>query len=936
MKITFLPCLFFCLFSTVLFAQKFTLSGTVTDAESKEPLVGASIVVNGTTKGAVTDIDGNFQLVLDKGDYDLVVSYVGYTSQEIPLSISSDLKQDFGLSSNIALKEIIVTADIAIDRKTPVAFSNIPIAQIKEELASRDLPMLMQSIPGTYVTQAGGGDGDARITLRGFNQQNVAVMLDGIPVNDMENWQVYWSNWFGLNQVTKQMQVQRGLGSSKLAIPSVGGTINIITKGMETRPSFEFKQDIGAGSMLQSSIGFTSGRLQGNWALSGAIAFRQNEGFVEQLWSRAQFYYFRVDKEIGKHLLTVSGFGGPQEHAQRPFSIPIAITNATYAKELGVSDSLIGVQGRGRQINRGLRYNDAWGFLNGDPKSIRLNYYHKPQFSFRHSWNISQKTFLSNVAYLSIGNGGGTTMNQLNVQTDYDAAGQINLDRIWRTNQGQFVSNPNYIRTSVNNHFWYGLLSTFRHEFSKSLNFSGGIDLRHYTGDHYRTAYDLLGATFFTPNRNARVDPFARLQVGDRVFNDYTGTVRWGGGFGLFEYNRERWTAFLNLSAAMSQYKWEDRMFHKVVNVDGKTLYTAYVDSFTRGQVARLAISNGVMYTIDKPTGWMRRYAQQNNLRIDSTTAQNQVVGWLNFPSFTFKTGFNYRLNRQNSLFVNIGYLSRAPRFVNSIYQYYNSAADFGVVRAYEDVENELIRAIEWGYQFRTTNFSANINAYYTNWDNKPVDSQFSVLEDPTNPQSGINITINGIDAVHQGIELDFAWQIMRKLKMEGVVSVGDWTWLNEATFIRPDGSLLKINPNGVKVGDAAQTQLGGSLRFEPLKNAYVTARGTWYGRNFADFDPESLSGTRAALPIEQRQSWQMPNYFLTDVHFGYSILSKKAGRTNLRFSVLNIFNQQFITDARNNDTQGNITGQTNNDAASATVFFGLPRRWTASIEFEF
>ena len=95
--------------------------------------------------------------------------------------------------------------------------------------------MVLNSTPGVYATQQGGGDGDARITIRGFNQRNVAVMIDGIPVNDMENGWVYWSNWFGLDAVTSNIQVQRGLGASKIAIPSVGGTMNLLTKGIDSR-----------------------------------------------------------------------------------------------------------------------------------------------------------------------------------------------------------------------------------------------------------------------------------------------------------------------------------------------------------------------------------------------------------------------------------------------------------------------------------------------------------------------------------------------------------------------------------------------------------------------------------------------------------------------------------------------------------------------------
>ena len=87
---------------------------------------------------------------------------------------------------SLILEEAIVAADIAIDRKTPVAFTNVLPAQIQEELAGRDLPLVLNTTPGVYATQQGGGDGDARVTIRGFDQTNLAVMVDGVPMNDME------------------------------------------------------------------------------------------------------------------------------------------------------------------------------------------------------------------------------------------------------------------------------------------------------------------------------------------------------------------------------------------------------------------------------------------------------------------------------------------------------------------------------------------------------------------------------------------------------------------------------------------------------------------------------------------------------------------------------------------------------------------------------
>lgn len=943
---------FFLVFSVIsIYSQQVILRGGVSDLASKEPLVGASVVVKGTTRGVVTDIDGKYQLELTKGNYDIVISYVGYATVETNVDIQADMTLDVPLSSSIALKEVVVSADIAIDRKTPVAFTNIGTVKIKEELASQDLPMLLNSMPGAYATQQGGGDGDARISIRGFNQRNIAVMLDGIPVNDMENGQVYWSNWFGLNQVTKTMQVQRGLGASKITIPAVGGTINILTKGFESKPSLEIKQDAGAGSAFQTSVGFTTGRLKGDWGITGAFSSRNSDGWVDGNYSKALFYFLRIDKEIGKHLITLSGFGGPQEHGQRAFSSPIASTDSKLAAELGVPQTAI--DRLKPRIDRGLRYSDAWGYLNGEQKSVRYNYYHKPQFSLRHSWRISDKTFLSNVSYLSIGNGGGTNITST---PSFDSLNQLNLANVVLGNSSTFATTSNVIRASVNNHFWYGLLSTLRHEFSKKTTFSGGIDLRSYKGEHYRTVKDMLGGKSYIGSRNARIDePNTKLGVGDKFYFNYDGFVRWSGAFGLLEHSEKNWTWFLNASTAMSQYKYHDKMYAKTFEIGGKTYFTSNVSTKEPNTPeakdanirTRVPIINGVMYTVDNPTQVLYKYAKTNGYTIDSTTAKDQILGWINLPSFTLKTGFNYRINRQHSFFANVGWLSKATRFNNVFYSSYTSAVDsltprnttvikkaeLGRIRLAQNYENEDIKAFEIGYQFRSPRFAANLNTYYTLWKNKPVDAQITVLEDPSDRNSDrIPIAINGLGARHQGIELDFAYEITQKWKLEGLTSLGDWIWNSVGILTQPDGTVQEFDAKGVHVGDAAQTQVGGSLRFEPKRGTYIMARMTYFGKNYSNMDPESLQGVNA-----RKDSWKMPNYTMTDIHMGYSVRQKKSGSIDFRFSLLNVFDKMYIADARNNDTIGTGNSDFKDfDAKSATVFFGLGRRFNASMEVSF
>ena len=108
-------------------------------------------------------------------------------------------------------------------------------ADIDYKLGTQEFPEILKSTPGTYATKSGGGYGDSQIRLRGFSTENIAIMVNGVPMNDMEGGKVYWSNWAGLSDVTRSMQVQRGLGASKISAPSVGGSINIVTNTIDAQ-----------------------------------------------------------------------------------------------------------------------------------------------------------------------------------------------------------------------------------------------------------------------------------------------------------------------------------------------------------------------------------------------------------------------------------------------------------------------------------------------------------------------------------------------------------------------------------------------------------------------------------------------------------------------------------------------------------------------------
>jgi VCBS repeat-containing protein len=377
-----------------LFAQV-TVSGVVYDADNNETLFGATVVKKGTSLGTTTDMNGKFTLQVDAGESELLVSFVGYTTATYTINAQDGESVDLGdlslKSDSEMLNEVVVSGvvDIAQDRKTPVAVSTLRSSEIQQLIGTKELPEVLNYTPSVYATKQGGAFGDSRINIRGFDQRNTAVMINGMPVNDMENGWVYWSNWAGLADVTSAMQVQRGLGSSKLAISSVGGTINILTKTTDIDQGGKLDLVYGNDNYLKTLASYNTGKMDNGFAASVLLGRTAGDGYVTGTKFEAYNYYLAFGYETGNHNFQLTITGAPQVHNQRTTSFFNMADLADYQKY-------------------GNKYNYNHGYLNGEEFNWRRNFYHKPIASLNWDWDINETTRLSTVLYASFGRGGGT------------------------------------------------------------------------------------------------------------------------------------------------------------------------------------------------------------------------------------------------------------------------------------------------------------------------------------------------------------------------------------------------------------------------------------------------------------------------------------------------------------------------------------------------
>lgn len=941
-KFTFL--LFSLAISLITMAQKTEISGIVKDPDG-ETVIGASVVLeNGI--GTVTDINGAYKLATEAGEHTLTISFIGFETivKKVTLENKS-ISVNANMSTKKAreIKEYEVVSNVAKQRETPVAFSNINRVQLREELATRDITAVMNSAPGVYATEGGGGAGDSRITVRGFDQRNVAVMLDGVPLNDMENGQVYFSNLFF---PIESVQLQRGLGASKLAVASVGGTMNMITSGIDPKFGGSVGQSYGSGNSMVTKVRINSGYIKDKFGVVALFARRKEDGVADQTWADIWSYFIKFQYRAEKHLFSLSASGAPQKHGQRSTKLGIAELDRDVAVEQGINvDSVYGASVTGTK-DRGVRYNKNWGtyYDNQGRKQFlneRVNEYHKPLINFTHSYNISEKLYLSNVVYLSKGMGGGTGL--VGTAPNYDNTGQSNFQAIYNSNDTthdkiystELTKSSTYIRESFNDHLWYGLISSLKYNPTEKLSFLGGIDLRNYTGDHYQEVYDLIGGDYAIdksninqPKSGVEGDPnnsYSMKMKGDKIGYDYKGKTQWQGLFLQTEYKEEKWSAFITFSGSRTSYQRIDYYRKKDVLIDnnfypqsigyGETLLYNGTNALIAPYNSTITTSNDTTY-VKSANGTPTYITNASAYTIDSPEARAATTQKRSFKNFTLKGGLNFNLNKQNNVYVNLGYLTIAPK-LNNVFDFNN--------REYYNYRSSEVKSAELGYGLNLKALDIKINLYYTYWLNRPADFSRSTTN---SAGETVSYQINGIDQLHKGIETELHYQIIPQvLYLDLAANLGDYRYKSADTLqiFNEDGTLnatLPYSAKNVHVGNAAQNQFSSAIKYNLTRDLWVKARYTYFAKNYANFDPANLSGDNA-----DRDSWRLPNYEMLDLFAGFRLKGYKDLHYSFNLGIINLLNLKYITDADNGAQF---------DANTSLVYMALGRRFTASVLIDF
>lgn len=743
--------------------------------------------------------------------------------------------------------------------------------------------------------------------MRGFKTENVAALINGIPVNDMEWGGIYWSNWAGLSDVTASMQTQRGLGAAIVSVPSVGGTINITTKSLDVKRGGNVFYGMGNDGMNHIGFSVSTGVNDKGWAVTLLGARKWGDGYVQGTNFNAYTYFINISKRLNdKHQLSFTAFGSPQVHYKRSSQDGLSIEGWQGVKNYMDGESMY-------------KYNPTFGYdRDGQVRSSNKNVYHKPQISLNHIWQINEKSSLSSAVYVSLasgygysGQGRGSYNGSSLSNTSWYGASNGTLNTLFRRPDGTFdyaaiqemnmasTTGSNMVMSKSNNsHNWYGLVSTYKNELIKNLNLTAGIDMRYYVGFHNNKIVDLYDGEYFMDdssrrgvqpaNNAAAADPnwkYQHLGVGDVVYRDYDGHTLQEGAYAQLEYTM----------------------------LDNK-LTTVLAGSF----------SNTSYWRVD-------------HFYYDKEHEKSETV---NFLAGTIKGGANYNIDRHNNVYFNGGYITRAPFFSGGAFL---QAATSNATNP--NAVNEKVGSFEIGYEYHSPVFTATVNGYYTKWMDKTA-TRSSDLNDGTK----YFFNMQGVDALHMGVELNFVYKPFRWLDFNGMLSIGDWKWDSNTkgyfynSYGQPiqdikngalasgifaaDHASATLNQKGRKVGGSAQTTGYLGLNLKPLKGWRVGIDWTFNARNYSDFSI-SASDYAPNATINVGSPWEIPWGNQLDLSASYNF--KIGGLDATLFgNVYNLCDYNYVMDAY---TASGVDGTWEN---AYRVFYSFGRTYALRLKVKF
>ncbi|WP_418698138.1 TonB-dependent receptor [Bacteroides sp.] len=177
---------------------------------------------------------------------------------------------------------------------TPVAFTNVSKEQLRKQNFGQDLPYLLSMTPSAITTSdAGAGVGYTTLRVRGTDGTRINVTANGVPINDAESHTVFWVNLPDFASSVKDMQIQRGAGTSTNGAGAFGASINMQTGDFSLKPYAEFNGSYGSFNTHKETVKVGTGLIDGHWSFDARLSNISTDGYIDRASVGLNSYYLQ-------------------------------------------------------------------------------------------------------------------------------------------------------------------------------------------------------------------------------------------------------------------------------------------------------------------------------------------------------------------------------------------------------------------------------------------------------------------------------------------------------------------------------------------------------------------------------------------------------------------------------------------------------------------
>ncbi|MBK7214337.1 MAG: TonB-dependent receptor [Bacteroidales bacterium] len=885
--------------------SQLNITGQVMDG-----LTGAAVAqakVEAASLQTTTGADGRFVLpVNEPGDYTIIVTLDGYEKTSVAVKVAKG-SADAG---KIMLSPSMVQAESGMAEITLSGESDD-----KDQAVSG----LLHSSGDVFSNTASYTFSSMFFRMRGYDSEYENIYIEGVPVNDGESGRAVYGEWGGLNDAFRNKEYLNGIEPGKFSIGSLGGATNFTTRASKQRKQTKLSYALSNRSYTNRlMLTYSTGLMDNNWAFTFSGSRRWgNEGYVDGTFYDGYAYFFGAEKKINsRHSLALTAYASPTRRG---------MSSASTQEVYDMLDNNY--------------YNSSWGYQNGEKRNSKVRTSNEPMFILSHYWTIDEKTSVTSSAAFSSGKTGTTGLNWFNArdprpdyyrnlpnyQPDYplpvnpftQAAtisawqndvnhSQIDWDHLYQTNYLSNIENKQALYILENNmtasQNWY-LNSRLNKATGEHGSFSGGIELSHYKGSHYKLMDDLLGGQYWVDidqysQRDFKADT-VKLQ---NDLNNPNRVIKEGDRFG---YDYDLLSNNLNLWA-LEQFTYPKYDFYVGASISGNQYW--------------------------------REGNMRNGRAPENSYGKSEVNTNMNY---SVKAGYTYKISGRHYVTAHAAYITRPPLLRDA---YISPRTTAKLTPGISDLK---IMSGDISYVVRYPNFNARVTAYQTMYDDYSELLRF--YDDDL--KTFVNMSMTNESRTHQGIEIGAEAKVLPILSVVAVVSYGNYRYTNRPTGTRnyDNGSLPDttetIYVKNFYVGGSPQLASSVGLRFN--KNYwFIDLNGNYYDKIWLDFNPQRRTpkaiqnlGPGDPLINTLTEQQQLDGGFTLDLSIGKSI-RVKSYFVNINFSVSNLLDNQKLTSGgyeQNRidfNTAGNMVANPN--AFPPKLYYAYGRTYFFNVGFRF